>query len=132
MDIFDNLKDRIEKMQKFFGPFVENASFPPGKKESGLFTTREAAILMDEFINLLVKATKNKDKFIRRIAATDMDSILISFDYIEAAAVNKNFDGFVAHVENLIPKIHTLEMVFMGIADNNRYQQITDLEHTLI
>ena len=132
MDIFDELKNRAENTQKFFTSFTQDVSFPTEKKGSGLFTAQEAAIIMDEFINLLTSATKHKNKFIRRISVKDIHSMSSSIDLMEAAAANLDFDSFVSYMENLIPMIRTVEMLFMDLADNSRYQQISHMENTLI
>ena len=132
MNIFDRFESRIENAQKFFANFAQNTSFPSEKKGKGLFTAQEAAILMDEFINLLASATKHKDKFIRRITVAEMKSMSVTIDNAEAAANGGDFDSFVTHMENLIPNFNTVEMLFMDLADNSRYQQISDMENTLI
>lgn len=132
MDIFDQFKNRVGNAQKFFAHFSQNTSFPLEKRGNGLFTAREAATIMAEFTNLLASATKHKNRFIRRITVTDMNSMSNAIDNAEAAASAEDFDSFVAYMENLIPSINTVEMLFMDLADNSRYQQISDMENTLI
>ena len=132
MDTFDNFKNQIAEAQEFFASFIQNASFPSEKKESRLFTAQEATVIMNEFINLLTDATKNRDRFIRRIGVQEIRTILSAIDDIKTEGKNGNFNNFISHVENLIPSIRTVEMLFMDIADKNRYQQIVDLEQTIV
>ena len=131
MDIFDNFKDSIAKAQEFFAPFIQNASFPSEKEENRLLTAQEAADIMNEFINLLTDATKNRDRFIRRITVEEIRTISNAIDNIKTEGENGNFNNFIMHVENLIPNIRVVEMLFMDIADKNRYQQIVNVEQTL-
>ena len=132
MDIFDQFKDRVENAQKFFAHFAQNTSFPTEKRGNGLFTAREAATIMAEFTNLLASATKHKNRFIRRITVADMNSMSNAIDNAEAVANVEDFDSLVAYMENLIPNINTVEMLFMDLADNSRYQQISNMENTLV
>ena len=132
MDTFDNFKDRIEEAQEFFASFVQNTLFPPEKEEHKLLTAQEAAVIMDEFINLLVNAAKNRDRFIRRINAAEIQAIINNIAHMQIACEKPDFNNFVSRVENFTPEINRVGMLFMDIADNSRYQQISDMENTLI
>ena len=132
MDTFDNFKDRIEKAQKFFASFVQNTLFPPEKEEHKLLTAQEAAVIMDEFINLLADATKNRDRFIRRINAAEMQVISTNIVHMQVACEIPDFNDFVSRVENFTPDINRVRILFMDLADNSRYQQISNMENTLI
>ena len=131
MDTFDTLKETIAKAQEISASFIQDTPFPPEKKGGGLFTAKEAAVIMCEFINILERATKDKDKFIIRIGIQEINVMSNAINSMLAVGVSNDYNDFVGHVEKLIPCVRAVNESFKKSADNVRYQQIADMEKTL-